>query len=257
MQEGNDMKKRIITTGLIALLLTGCAGGAELSETEHDRVAQYAANLVLKYDSNYKERLLSESEIKEAKEKLRIAAEKEAELQALLASKNQETKKEQEEVADAESATGEGSEEQEVAIKHVLQDVLNMEGFEICSGGYSVVDEYPENIDEQEAMAVDVRATAGKKLVIMKYSITNNSGNNLECDLFSKDISSEITVNGSVKAEAMLTMLLNDFGTLKTEIEAGATYEAVQVFEIPESAAAIQQLELNMSLGSEKFAIQL
>lgn len=251
------MNKRIITTGLIALLLTGCTGEVELSQSEQDRVAQYAANLVLKYDNNYKERLLSESEIKEAKEKLRIAAEKEAELQALLASKNQETKDEQEEVKNTGSATGGENEEPEVVVKHTLQEVLNVEGFEIRSGGYSVADEYPESIEAQEEMAVDVRAAAGKKLVVMKYSITNNSGNNLECDLFSKDISSEITVNGSVKAEAMLTMLLNDFGTLKTEVEAGATYEAVQVFEIPEAAAGIQQLELNMSVGSEKFAIQL
>ena len=63
------MKKAMITVGVAALLLTGCGGGVELSEEDTVRVAQYAADLVLKYDSNYKERLLTLEEQEEAKEK--------------------------------------------------------------------------------------------------------------------------------------------------------------------------------------------
>ena len=248
------MKKQILTTGLVALLLTGCAGEVELSQADSDRVAQYAANLVLKYDRNYKETLLSEKEIYEAKEKLRIAAEKEAELQALLATKNQ---KEQEKEEGSEDTTGGENIETEVVVTHTLQEVLNIPGLEIQNTGYNIVDEYPESGESDEVVAVDVRATSGKKLLIMKYTITNNSGTNLECDLFSKDISCNITVNGTVKADSMLTMLLNDLGTLKMEIEAGTSYEAVQVFEVPENVTAVEQLELNMNMGNETFAIQL
>lgn len=250
------MKKQILTTGLVALLLTGCAGEVELSQADSDRVAQYAANLVLKYDRNYKETLLSEKEIYEAKEKLRIAAEKEAELQALLATKNQKEQEQEKEEGSGDTTGGENI-ETEVVVTHTLQEVLNIPGLEIQNTGYNIVDEYPESGESEEVMAVDVRAASGKKLLIMKYTITNNSGNNLECDLFSKDISCNITVNGTVKADSMLTMLLNDLGTLKMEIEAGTSYEAVQVFEVPENVTAVEQLELNMNMGNETFAIQL
>ena len=247
------MKRQILATGLAAVLLTGCAGGVELSQGDNDRVAQYAANLLLKYDKNYKETLLSEKEMEEAKEKLRIAAEKEAELQALIASKN---KSETEKTEESINETTENA-ETDVMVTHVLQDVLNMPGFEIQNTGYSIVAEYPESAEADEVLAVEVKASPGKKLLVMKYNITNCTTDNLECDLFSKDISSDIIINGSMKAGSMLTMLLNDLGTLKVEIEAGESYEAVQVFEVSEDVHAVEQLKMNMNIGDETFAIQL
>ena len=64
-------------------------------------------------------------------------------------------------------------------------------------------------------------------------------------------------VNGDVKADSMVTMLLNDFGTLKSDIEASQLYESVLVFEIPETAAAIEQLELNINIGEESYRIEI
>lgn len=249
------MKKHIVAVGLAAMLLTGCAGQVELSEADNARVAQYAANLVLKYDNNYKERLLSEQEMEEAKEKLRIAAEKEAELEALIAAgeeQEQDTNGE-----NAEEAAEGGKEAVEQVAVYALQEVLNLEGFEIANAGYSIVEEYPENLDTDNGVAVDVRASSGNRLLVMKYQITNTTQEPLECDLFSKDISANVVINGSTKADSMVTMLLNDLGTLKEVIEPGIAYEAVQVFEIPESAANIEQMQFNMTIGSETYAIQL
>lgn len=259
IQEGKGMKKHIVAVGLVAMLLTGCAGQVELSEADNARVAQYAANLMLKYDSNYKERLLSEEEMKEAKEKLRIAEEKEAELQALLAAGEKNAQEEENSTTETAEGVESGikTDEQEQRVVYTLQEALKLEGFEISSEGYSVVEEYPQDLDAGNSMTVNVRASAGKKLLVMKYQITNTTQEALECDLFSKDISGSVVINGSTEVNSMVTMLLNDLVTLKEVIEPGAVYEAVQVYEIPEEASNIEQMQLNMEIGSEVYAIEL
>lgn len=253
------MKKHIVVVGLAAMLLTGCAGQVELGEADNARVAQYAADLILKYDSNYKERLLSEEEMEEAKEKLRIAAEKETELQALIAAGKEKEQDTTEESAGTAEATESGNEtgEQEQVTVYTLQEVLKLKGFEISNGGYSIVEEYPEELDVSNGVAVNVHASTGNRLLVMKYQITNTTQEPLECDVFSKDISANVVINGSIEADSMVTMLLNDLGTLKEVIEPGIAYEAVQVFEIPESASNIEQMQFNIKIGKETYAIEL
>ena len=254
MWEGKCMKKAFIGIGMIAFLLTGCASEVELSDTESVRVAQYAADLLLKYDSNYKERLLTADEEKIEEEKLRLAAEKEQKLQEMLAlkenaEKNQNSQKEDKtQNVDVDQNTAQ-------VVKYNVNDVLCCEGFEISRAGYEVLDEY-NNAAEGTEMSVDVQAGTGKKLLVTKYTITNISEGSLECDLFSKDISGGVLVNGSVSANSMVTMLLNDLGTYKAEIEAGVSKEAVLIFEIPDSAASVQQLELTLHVGNENFIIE-
>lgn len=247
------MKKALITAGLAALMLTGCAGEVDLSEEDTARVAQYAADLVLKYDSNYKERLLTLEEQAEAKEKLRLAAERDEKLQELLEQKNNANTKE--ETGKGMESAAEG-EREEPAVVYQLNDVVKAAGFSFHNNGYEVVEEYPEVSGENQDLSMELSAASGKKLLIIKYGITNTTDTAAECDLFSKDISAKAVVNGNVKADSMITMLLNDFSTLKTEIEPGTTYEAVLVFEIPAETANVQSLELSMTIEGNTYNIQ-
>lgn len=249
------MKKAFVGIGMIAFLLTGCAGDVNLNDADSMRVAQYAADLMLKYDKNYNERLLTAEETEKAKEKLRLAAEKEAELQKLLdakanAEKNQSSQEKGSEIADEES-----EETAEQVVAYNIDDALHIQGFQISRAGYEVLDEY-NDATEETSMSVDVQASAGKKLLVTKYKITNISDTSLECDFFSRDISGSVVVNGSVTADSLVTMLLNDLGTYKTEIEAGSSKEAVLIFEIPDSASSVQQLELTLHVGNENFVIE-
>lgn len=251
------MKKAIITVGVAALVLTGCAGEVDLSEEDTARVAQYAADLVLKYDSNYKERLLTLEEQAEAKEKLRLAAERDERLQELLNQKNHpKTEETEKKEPGKNSGSEEGGKQEEPEIMYSLNDVVKVNGFSFQNNGYEIVGEYPEVSDENQDISMEVRAASGKKMLIVKYGITNTTDTKAECDLFSKDISAKVVVNGNVKADSMITMLLNDFSTLKTEIEPGTTYEAVLAFEIPEEAANVQSMELSMTIEGNTYNIQ-
>lgn len=251
------MKKAIITAGVAVLLLTGCAGEVNLSEEDTARVAQYAADLVLKYDNNYKERLLTLEEQEEAKEKLRLAAERDEKLQELLDQKNhpktEETGKKE---SGNNSDSGDSENQEEPAVMYSLNDVVKADGFSFQSNGYEIVEEYPEVSDENQDISMEISATSGKRLLIAKYGITNTTDTKAECDLFSKDISAKAVVNGNVNTDSMITMLLNDFSTLKTEIEPGTTYEAVLVFEVPEEVTNVQSMELSMTIEGNTYNIQ-
>ena len=252
------MKRAIITAGIVALMLTGCGGQVELNEENTMKVAQYAAELVLKYDSNYKERLLTLEEEAQAKEKLRQAAERDEKLKELLEQKN-----------NAENTTGsektkseinkEASEEnqQEAEATYMLNDVLKVEGFSFQMNGYDVVEEYPEATKDVGEIPMEVRAAAGKKLLLVKCTITNITDTKAECNLFDKDISAKVVVDGTIRADSMITMLLNDFCTLKVEIEPAVSYESVLVFEIPEESANMQSVELNMTIEGTSYNIAL
>lgn len=251
------MKKAIIVAGVAALMLTGCAGEVELSEEDTVRVAQYAADLVLKYDNNYKERLLTLDEQAEAREKLRLAAEKDEKLQELLEQKN--NAKTEKDTGKTETGTNNGGTEgetQEEAVMYALNDVVKVDGFTFQNNGYDVLDEYPEVSQDGNNMAMELTAASGKKLLVLKYGITNITDSKAECNLFDKDISAKVVVNGNINADSMITMLLNDFSTLKTDIDPGVTYEAVLIFEIPEEASDIQSLALRMTVEGNTYNIQ-
>lgn len=251
------MKKAIIAAGVAALMLTGCAGEVELSEEDTVRVAQYAADLVLKYDNNYKERLLTLDEQAEAREKLRLAAEKDEKLQELLEQKN--NAKTEKDTGKTEIGTNNGGTEgetQEEAVMYALNDVVKVDGFTFQNNGYDVLDEYPEVSQDGNNMAMELTAASGKKLLVLKYGITNITDSKAECNLFDKDISAKVVVNGNINADSMITMLLNDFSTLKTDIDPGVTYEAVLIFEIPEEASDIQSLALRMTVEGNTYNIQ-
>lgn len=251
------MKKAIIVAGVAALMLTGCAGEVELSEEDTVRVAQYAADLVLKYDNNYKERLLTLDEQAEAREKLRLAAEKDEKLQELLEQKN--NAKTEKDTGKTETGTNNGGTEgetQEEAVMYALNDVVKVDGFTFQNNGYDVLDEYPKVSQDGNNMAMELTAASGKKLLVLKYGITNITDSKAECNLFDKDISAKVVVNGNINADSMITMLLNDFSTLKTDIDPGTTYEAVLIFEIPEEASDIQSLALRMTVEGNTYNIQ-
>lgn len=255
------MKKAFVGVGIVAILLTGCAGEVSLSDADSTRVAQYAADLMLKYDVNYKERLLTAEEEKAEEEKLRLAAEKEQKLKELLAmeenadnAEKDKTDKTDKGNEDKTQETGTG-ENTETTVRYDINDVLKYDGFQFSRGEYQLVSEYGNDTGEAN-MSVDVQAPAGKKLLVTKYSITNVSDTTLECDLFSKDISASVQINGDIKGNSMVTMLLDDLGTYKGNIEAGATKEAVLIFEVPESVAQVQQLDLTLQVGEQSYLLQ-
>lgn len=217
------MKKgKIIGLAVIAAgLLTGCVDHMpEMNEEQSALIAEYAADLLLKYSPNYDYKLVDEEVLAEAVEETvteevteEVSAEQMVEVSAQVNSV--------EEMAAALDVVD--AAEVDFAEVFEIEDVeIRYEDMEICAA-------YPQ---EETGTGFAVNAAEGKALVVIHMLIENTSEEAITCDLFEKDIDISINMNGGNFKKASGTMLVNDFATYMEEIPAGESREAVIVAEV-------------------------
>ncbi len=253
------MKRVFIALGTMTLLLTGCASGAELSENDSKRVAQYAADLLLKYDVNYQERLLTAGEVSEEKEKLRLIKEREEAVQELLDKEKNSSDNEKNTTPHTTEGGKEtqGEDTQVVRNEEDINDVLAIPGLTFKMDGYQVCDEYSDMDQESGEASVSVTAKNGGKLLVLQCMVKNETEQDCQCNIFEKNIESSVTVNGSAKKKAMMTLLLNDFGTFQKNLKPGESVTTVMVFELSETDGDINDLQLDLNIGGTEHPIKL
>ena len=198
---------------LCAMMLSMTACGNEipdLTEEESQRVGEYAAVTLLKYDANNRSRLVDP-------EMVIAKLEKEA----------------------------------------AMEDFFGLpEGVSITYEDYMVADSYPEDGVEDDYFALD--ASMGKKLLVLRFHLTNGSEQEETIDLLNTNSRYIITVNDSIRANALTTMLPNDMSTYAETLEPGQTQELVLLLEVNEDVAgAVQTIALRLKNASNEYTIQL
>ncbi|MCX4268592.1 MAG: hypothetical protein OSJ62_07990 [Lachnospiraceae bacterium] len=221
------MKKRLCTVLCAAtILLTGC-GAVELTDSESDLIAEYAATVLLKYSNTYQPKL--QDEVIETIPNIYITPTAPADI----------------------SQNGQGGQispnlpvSTEAPAKNLSEAVgIAAEGFEVEYAGYEVTNTYPNTGDAYFAM----RATQNKRLLVMKFDITNRTGEEKECDILSKERTYRCRVNDTERFGAQLTMLLDDLASFKEVFAANETKQAVLIFQIPaEYEGTITTLDLTV-----------
>ena len=245
------MKKRfraaislLISAGV---LLTGCGNAIpELTEEQQELVVEYAAGTLLKYDKNHENRLIDieELEIIEAKtEEMHKASMQTNEMQTDV---NQSEVEENVAADDAEADVTVLDNTQSEAITYVsIEDFLQLEQLAFDYKGFEIVDEYPNQEQEQELFFV-MNATMGKKLLVLKFQVDNTSGSDVELNMNQCGVRFKIVVDGEEK-NALTTMLLNDMAYYQGTIAAGTSQKLVLVCEVStEKAQGLSTLELIM-----------
>ena len=205
---------------LCAMMLSMTACGNEipdLTEEESQRVGEYAAVTLLKYDANNRSRLVDP-------EMVIAKLEKEAAKEEITAS---------------------------------MEDFFGLpEGVSITYEDYMVADSYPEDGVEDDYFALD--ASMGKKLLVLRFHLTNGSEQEETIDLLNTNSRYIITVNDSIRANALTTMLPNDMSTYAETLEPGQTQELVLLLEVNEDVAgAVQTIALRLKNASNEYTIQL
>lgn len=243
-------RKRDIVCGalLCAMALTMTACGNEipdLTEEESQRIGEYAAVTLLKYDANNRSRLV-DPEIVIAK--LEKDAAKEAGKQ-----ENVQTEEPPAGTTASEIETPAAQED----ITTSLEDFFGLaEGVTLTYADYRVTDSYPEDGSVEDYFALD--ASAGKKLLVLNFTLTNGSAQEENIDFLNTSSRYIITVNDSVKGNALTTMLPNDMSTYQGTLNPGDTQELVLLLEINEDMAdAVQNISLHLKNASNEYAIQL
>lgn len=260
-------KKRIFSFLIIymsAVFAAGCQGKAETeevaaaAETEEENMfgltqaeqkiyAEYAAGVLMKYNAGTNMRVMEGQRLVQAEEAQQAEKEKE-EKREQLAEAYQNGK---ENISDKESGqtsglASNGSNTGDQTVSDVAAAV-GMDIFSVRYTGYELTDSYPHN-GEDLYFAMD--ATSGKKLLVLKFEVTNNSDQVGNFDMFSKQAKFKVKVNEKTY-KSQYTLLLNDLSMYSGELEPAALAETVLIFEIPEEVEVIDAMELSITASDK------
>lgn len=118
--------------------------------------------------------------------------------------------------------------------------------------GYQLADSY------MEGSYFALNAQAGYQFLIMSIMLSNPSQEPVECNNLARGIRCTLFVNGEKQAEAMPTILLNDFATYLNTLEPGAFQETILIFEVPiEAAGEIQTLAMEFEADGVVYHVDL
>ena len=240
--------KNIVCGALLCtmmLSMTACGNEIpDLTEEESQRVGEYAAVTLLKYDANNRSRLVDP-------EMVIAKLEKEAAREAAKAAQEEVKAEETGNTGTTEVTMPTAQED----ITASMEDFFGLpEGISITYEDYMVTDSYPE--DEAEYFALD--ASAGKKLLVLRFCLTNGTEQEEKINLLNTNSRYIITVNDSIRANALTTMLPNDMSTYAETLEPGQSQELVLLLEVNEDVAgAVQTIALRLKNASNEYTIQL
>lgn len=238
------MKTRM-TLGILAVALLGFFSGCgeklpEMSAEQERIVVEYAAQALLHHMKNYESRLVDLS--------LYVEQEKPDE---------KEEEGRMDPVADTpvtdiaekpDDTTG-----TEAMPSVSPEELLMPEGVELQYTGFLVTDHYPQ----ADAPVFVLNAEQGKALLVMSFTLTNQSEEAVKLDLLTSEVRGEVVLDGGEKAKVLSTLLLEDLFTYNGELGAGESRELVLVAEIGEDMTEIGDAGLRLYKGTESAELAL
>lgn len=243
MKKGWIIGLPLIMTGI---WLAGCGNAIpEMTMEQQELVVEFAASELLKYDVNYQSKLTAPEPEQQPEEE-----QGEQPKEPLI---EEETLPE-EIIADTDVTIVDNTgtvEAQNISIA----DFLDLTGVEISYAGYEIVDTYPEG--EAKEAYFFMSATEGNKLLVLRFSALNVSGEELSIDLSKSQTRYKIILNGTEK-NALTTMLLNDMAYYQGTLAANESIELVLLCEIQDDQTEfIDTLQLKMKSVDDSATISL
>ena len=210
-----------------ACMLTGCIDSMpDMTEEQSELVAEYAADMLLKYSPNYHYRIADEEEVASA----------EAEMET---SQEEETMQEESQPSQDLSQTGSG-ETVSVGAEASVEDgseydlaaFFGMDQFSIMYASCEVTDAYP---NAESGVGFSVTAPQGYNLLVLHFDVENLGEEAAQCDLFDQISKVTVNVNDAGYVQALSTLLTNDLTTYTEDIPAGEVADAVVVVPVEQT----------------------
>ncbi len=217
------------------LLFTGCEEAYDLTEEDQSRIADYAAHVVTKYNGSQEEGLL--------KVEPETIQEEEEETDG---SQDQEEKKEESKT----SQSGQADTDKTETVS--LNQALQLEsGLKASFARYDVTSSYVE------ADYFAMNATSGKTYLVVHINL-EAEGQDVNCDMLSKDLNFRVLINGEKEVAAQTSILLNDLSTYQGTIAQGSAQDCVLLFETEEeNVSNIESLGLKVLDGASTSTVTL
>lgn len=257
--------KRRLLAGLIAcgiFVTTGCGQVIDLTDEENHLIAEYAAELLLKYDRNYDTRY-NPDELEDTTETMtETDATTEATTEVVSTTEAATTEQD----APADGQTTQAQPVTDEAVKEDIGATVDSD-FDIAAfvgesrisvryAYYMVVDSYPSY--DQDGMYIEVQAPEGYKLLVLKFEVENKTNEEQAVDLYNKDVNYNIVVDNRRTTKQMLTILADDLYTYDKTIQASSREEAVLLYTVSDSVAnKWTDLKLQIKYGGTSAVLQL
>ena len=257
--------KRRLLAGLIAcgiFVTTGCGQVIDLTDEENHLIAEYAAELLLKYDRNYDTRY-NPDELEDTTETMTEPdATTEATTEVVTTTEAATTEQD----APADGQTTQAQPVTDEAVKEDIGATVDSD-FDIAAfvgesrisvryAYYMVVDSYPSY--DQDGMYIEVQAPEGYKLLVLKFEVENKTNEDQAVDLYNKDVNYNIVVDNSRTTKQMLTILADDLYTYDKTIQASSREETVLLYTVSDSVAnKWTDLKLQVKYGGTSAVLQL
>lgn len=219
--------KIIGVLAISACMLTGCIDSMpDMTEEQSELVAEYAADMLLKYSPNYHYRIADEEEVASA----------EAEMET---SQEEETMQEESQPSQDLSQTGSGETVSvgaetsvEDGAEYDLAAFFGMDQFSIMYASCEVTDAYP---NAESGVGFSVTAPQGYNLLVLHFDVENLGEEAAQCDLFDQISKVSVNVNDAGYVQALSTLLTNDLTTYMEDIPAGEVADAVVVVSVEQT----------------------
>ncbi len=209
----------ITAAALLMVSLTGCAENQipDLSGEEIQAIGEYVAVTMMKYDMNHRSRLMDLT-VPDAD----YVPESSAETQ------EPEDASGMAPVDDTPVVNSSGKEEQSAVPSYTLEEVAGLpEGVEVAFTERGIYDNYPEEGD-----FFSLNASAGKKLLVLHFSISNTGEQEQNVDILDSGAVFNVTVNETYTRRALTVMALNDLSAYEGTVAAGEKADAILVIEV-------------------------
>lgn len=234
------MKKKWIV-GMGAVLMIGICGCGNtipaLTEEEENQIVNYAADIALKYDSSYSNRLV-ELPAEDTKPSTPVSKPVEEPSGKMDSVEDTPT-------VDKSEETGYSS----------IEEFYELEGVTVAFKKSYFADSYPEQ-SENSYFALD--AGEGKKLLVMLFEVSNSSKEAADVDFFKINANIAVSLNDDKKVNVLATMLQDDLSTYSERMEAGECVELVLLAKVDEKKAdEIKSLSLTLKNESSVAKILL
>lgn len=272
---------------ILSLFAFGCTKTIKLTDEESKLVAEYAAELLLKYDRNNDSKYYNDEYSDIDPFATTEATTTEAATDEVPVTEEVTTEASQEDATTEEATTqvGQGEDDdlgdngQDLEAEGVVnsnvsttEDVsgivadadktfdlaafVGQENVYIKYDYYMVLDEYPSY--DREGVFITIEAPSGYKLVVLKFKIENKTNEDQYIDLYSKDVEYRIIVDDSKSAKQMLTILMDDLYTYEGTVFASMYNEAVLLFQVSEDIALnMEDLKLKATYNGQDVIISL
>lgn len=240
------MKRLKITVIVLAMLsLTGCIRKYEVSEQQDNAVAEYMAELLLKHDDDYTQKLTPIEEINYED------TSKDEELTPTPKASAEDDNKDIDEVKDdTDTSKGDNSNSQK---EYSIAEVIGAKGFDIEYAGYKLAKSYPE---EGDGNYFSLDAAEGNKLLVVSFSARNTTEKEQTLDLKKTKISYQLDINIGTVYKPLLSLLRNDLQYIDDTFKKGETKDLLLVFEISEEAD-ISNINLIISKDNKSEIIEI